>query len=127
MDQRFLRGIREFNEGRFFEAHDILEDLWHGYREPDRVFLQGLIQMAVGFYHFENGNLKGARSQFSKACAKFEAFMPSHWGLATDLLHQSLKEHIQVLERRDWNGDGGFENLKRPRIELTSDNFLTFP
>jgi predicted metal-dependent hydrolase len=35
MDERFYEGIREFNEGRYFEAHDILEDLWQGYREPD--------------------------------------------------------------------------------------------
>ena len=50
MDERFFQGIREFNERRYFEAHDVLEYLWQGYRDPDRAFLQALIQTAVGFY-----------------------------------------------------------------------------
>lgn len=122
MDERFLLGIREFNAGRFFEAHDILEDLWRGYRESDRLFLQALIQTAVGFYHLENGNLKGARSQFSKACTKFEPFLPSHWGLSTDLLYGSLKEHLEMLERCLRSGEGGIEILNRPRMQLSADS-----
>lgn len=42
MDELVFRGIREFNEGKFFEAHDSFEEIWQGYRDPDREFLQAL-------------------------------------------------------------------------------------
>lgn len=98
MDERFQRGIREFNRRYFFEAHDILEDLWHEYREEDRLFLQGLIQVAVGCYHMETGNWKGATSQFSKAIAKIAPFEPVHQGLVVDELLQDVRRclnHVQ--------------------------------
>ncbi len=120
MDERLFRGIREFNEGRYFEAHDILEDLWQGYREPDRVFLQALIQTAVGFYHLENDNLKGARSQLGKACVKLEAFLPLYWGLSVDLLYASLKDHLTILEASDRGGDKSSRIPERPRIQFSA-------
>ena len=66
MDELFFRGIREFNEGKFFEAHDSFEEIWQGYREPDREFLQGLIQAAVGLYHLEHRNLRGHEASSQK-------------------------------------------------------------
>jgi predicted metal-dependent hydrolase len=120
MDELFFRGIREFNEGKFFEAHDSFEEIWQGYREPDREFLQGLIQAAVGLYHLEHQNLRGARSQFSKACSKMAPYRPEHWGLSVDLLFASLQRHLGVLEAYQERGAEGFEILDRPKIQFSS-------
>ena len=125
MDERFYEGIREFNEGRYFEAHDVLEDLWQGYREPDRVFLQALIHSAVGLYHLENENFKGARSQLSKACAKIGPYRPEYWGISVDILYASLKDRLKILEASERGGKKDFELQERPRIQLTSGNYLT--
>jgi len=119
MDELFFRGIREFNEGKFFEAHDSFEEIWQGYREPDREFLQGLIQAAVGLYHLEHRNLRGARSQLSKACSKLTAYRPEHRGLSVDLLFASLQRHLGVLEANRERGVEGFEILDRPRIQFS--------
>ena len=127
MDERFYEGIREFNEGRYFEAHDVLEDLWQGYREPDRVFLQALIHPAVGLYHLENENFKGARSQLSKACTKIGSYRPEYWGIGVDILYVSLKDRLKILEASERGGEKGFELQERPRIQLTSGNYLTIP
>jgi hypothetical protein len=127
MDERFFEGIREFNEGRYFEAHDVLEDLWHGYRESDRVFLQALIHSAVGLYHLENDNFKGARSQLSKACSKIEPYRPEHWGVSVDNLYVSLKDLMKILEGSERGGEKSIEFPERPRIQLTSGNYLTIP
>lgn len=75
---QFERGIDHFNRGYFFEAHDILEDIWRETTGPDRLFLQGLIQVSVGFYHLFNQNYKGAVSQFTKGLTKLEPYKPSH-------------------------------------------------
>jgi predicted metal-dependent hydrolase len=117
MDERLDLGLREFNEGRYFEAHDILEDLWQGYREPDRVLLQALIHAAVGFYHLENGNFKGSRSQLWKACTKMNAYLPAYWGLLLGPLHSSLQKQIDMIDER-WQPEAkSLEVLVRPRIQ----------
>src|SRR4051794_26762434 len=59
-DPRYLAGIQLFNEGDFFEAHEVWEDLWSEGHGTERKFYQGLIQAAVGLCHFANGNLGGA-------------------------------------------------------------------
>lgn len=49
-----LAGYLEcFNSGRYYEAHDVLEDLWlrQGRQHPDYSFHKGLIQLAGGFVH----------------------------------------------------------------------------
>jgi uncharacterized protein len=59
-DPRYLAGILFFNEHDYFEAHEVWEDLWSESHGQDRRFYQGLIQAAVGLYHFGRGNLGGA-------------------------------------------------------------------
>ena len=70
MDERLRLGIREFNEGRYFEARDILEDFWQDYREPDRVLLQTLIHAAVGFCHLDKGTREVAVASCRKPARK---------------------------------------------------------
>lgn len=59
-DPRYLAGILFFNERDFFEAHEVWEDLWSESHGNERRFYQGLIQAAVGLFHFGGGNLGGA-------------------------------------------------------------------
>jgi predicted metal-dependent hydrolase len=71
---RIEHGLVQFNEGKFFECHDTLEDVWRGTRGPLRDCLQGIIHVAVGFYHLDAGNLRGTVSQFEKGLARLEPF-----------------------------------------------------
>jgi hypothetical protein len=45
----------------FFEVHEVLEAVWQRAAGETRQALQGLIQIAVAFYHLAGGNLRGAR------------------------------------------------------------------
>lgn len=47
-----LRGVELFNQGRFFEAHEAWEEIWRSTTPQPRDLFQGLIQVAVGLYHF---------------------------------------------------------------------------
>ena len=106
-------GIREFNEGFYFEAHDTLEEAWHGIRGAHRAFYHGLIQMATGFYHLTGGNLKGAESQLSAGLRKLHPFCPACLGVDVAAL---VREVEGVLERmRGGNGPAeGSETLRIP-------------
>jgi len=70
-----LRGVLAdaaalFDAGLYFEVHDLLEPRWMAARGADRALLQGLIQIAVGYQHRANGNLKGARLLLEEGSAK---------------------------------------------------------
>lgn len=43
-------GARLFDAGRFFEAHEVWEDVWRVETGARRLALQGLIQIAAGFH-----------------------------------------------------------------------------
>ena len=60
MEDRFQEGIRLFNHRKFFECHEVLEEVWTPERGPRRLFLQSLIHVAVGFYHHGRRNPLGA-------------------------------------------------------------------
>ncbi|HUF94042.1 MAG TPA: DUF309 domain-containing protein [Candidatus Limnocylindria bacterium] len=52
-----------FDAGLYFEVHEVLEPHWvRAQQAGQREALQGLIQVAVGYQHFADGNLAGARS-----------------------------------------------------------------
>lgn len=102
-DMRLLdRGVHEFNAGLFFECHDTLEELWRGTRGPARNFLQGLIQVSVGFYHLGNRNLLGGASQLEKGLQKLEAYGSEYLGLELVRLRDEVKtwlERTRAAER----------------------------
>lgn len=68
-DRAFDRGLDLFNRARFFDAHEVLEDVWRALPRTSAVkkHLQGLVQLAVAFHHESGGNLRGARSVLDRA------------------------------------------------------------
>jgi len=58
--EEFWLGVEQFNAGQFYACHDTLEALWIEATEPEKTLYQGILQVAVGLYHLENGNLRGA-------------------------------------------------------------------
>ena len=70
----FMKGVECFNNKEFYDAHEFWEDLWLNYKLEDAKFVQGLIQLAVSYFHFFNKNLNGARSMMKKCLTKFEPY-----------------------------------------------------
>ena len=63
--------------------HEILEPYWVKAAGAAREALQGLIQIAVGYQHFANGNLTGARSLLDEGSARLVAGALSTLDLAS--------------------------------------------
>ena len=70
----FQMGIKAFNEERFYDAHEYWEELWLDYKLIDAKFIQGLIQLAVSYFHLFNNNINGSRSMIKKSLTKFIGF-----------------------------------------------------
>lgn len=66
------QGIILFNSGKYYEAHEVWEDLWRLTTGPLKTCYQGLIQATVGMYHLSNLNETGAASQLQKSIRNLE-------------------------------------------------------
>ena len=69
---QYLRGIELFNAGKFFESHEVWEEIWLKAEGPERELLHALIQSAAALHHFQRGNLKGASRVYLRARGKIE-------------------------------------------------------
>jgi hypothetical protein len=83
-EPRYLAGILFFNAANFFEAHEVWEDLWTESHGDDRKFVQGLIQAAVGLFHFSSGNLGGAAKLYRTSREYMAPVGSPFWGLDVD-------------------------------------------
>jgi predicted metal-dependent hydrolase len=93
----YLHGIELYKAGRFFECHEVLEELWTPMRGPHRLFLQALIHVAVAFYHQQRCNPLGAELQLRKAISKIERYLPLYEGMDTAALHREANESLRRI------------------------------
>ncbi len=70
-----------FRQGRYYECHDVMEEIWMETPDPERKFFQGLLQCAVALHHWENGNTHGARILYREGTKKLRPFCPCHLGV----------------------------------------------
>lgn len=78
MDARLRDGIGLFNESKFFECHEVLEDLYHQTEEENKPFFEGLIGLAAAFRLFcEFGEVKGPVRLIYQALIRLENYQPA--------------------------------------------------
>ena len=86
MESRLEAGLSLIRAGRYFEAHEELETAWRAAPPEERDFLQGLVHVAVAWYHAERGNRNGAERQLAKARRRLAPYAPTHRGVAVAAL-----------------------------------------
>lgn len=77
-DKLLDEGIDLFNEGHFWEAHEAWERIWLDSEEPQRTFIQGLIQLTAAFHHFRRGTLRGGIRLSAAAEEKLSSYPQDH-------------------------------------------------
>jgi uncharacterized protein len=95
-DPLYIDFLYYFNvEQDYYECHEVLEELW--LEEGREWFYQGLLQVAVGLYHFQNDNLGGAIKMLTAALEKLEDY-PDEWmGIQLEQLRSESKEYLVKL------------------------------
>ncbi len=79
LDARYLGFFDSFNRQCFYEAHDVLEDLWLVDRNgPDGAFYKGLIQLAAAFVLLQKNRLRAADRVFGLAEANLRRYPNRH-------------------------------------------------
>jgi uncharacterized protein len=90
-------GVRLFNEQKYWECHESLEDVWMEDRnDPARNVYWAVIQVAAACIHYRNENLIGAKGMLSKSKEKFRRCRDQH--ILTDLCFKFLDwEELEAL------------------------------
>jgi len=81
MEAAFKRGLEEIRAGRYFEAHEELEEAWRAAPAEERDFFQGLVHVAVAWYQAGRGRPIATGRQLEKATRRLAPFAPSHRGV----------------------------------------------
>ena len=78
----FLGYFDCFNRQLFYEAHDVLEELWlaQGRSGSNYAFYKGLIQLAGAFVHLQKNRLKPSVALFNLADANLRQYPEIHNG-----------------------------------------------
>ena len=98
----FIKGLVEYNNQNFYDAHEFWEELWSEYKLAEPDLIQGLIQVAVGYYHLSNLNKKGAIGLFTKSLKKLNSYTSSKL-LPVDisLIIVDAKKTLEWIEKTD--------------------------
>jgi uncharacterized protein len=84
-------GLELIAAGRYFDAHEVLEDLWRAAEPVERDFYQGLVHVAVAWYQAGRGNQVGCERQLAKAARRLRSYTPAHRGLDVSALVEQAK------------------------------------
>ena len=91
-------GLCCFRSGAFFAAHEHWESVWLTAQEPEKTFLQGLIQVAASFHHFQRGNRAGTVSLLRSALQRLNGYPEDFGGIAVAPLRVALRLWLEALE-----------------------------
>jgi len=102
-----------FNAGEYYEAHDVLEQLWLATEGGERGFYQGLIQIAGAFVHLKkqharpwhptDGRRLGPASRlFRLGERNISPFRPRHLGIDVAGMLDFCREWRSRIEESDF-------------------------
>jgi hypothetical protein len=90
-------GLRLYETGEFFAAHEAWEFVWLTAPQPERLFLQALIQVTVAFHHLSRANPLGAIRLLTAALRKLEPYPPDFANLNVALLRNDIRTCLNSL------------------------------
>jgi uncharacterized protein len=91
-------GLQHYHAGEFFAAHESWESLWLLAKEPEKTFLQGLIQVTAAFHHWQRNNPVGTVRLLQGALRRLEAYPASFGSISVTLLCNDIREWLKALE-----------------------------
>lgn len=108
VEEALATGVELWNHERYFEAHECLEDVWHRAPDPDRLFWQGVIQVAVACCHHQRGNADGASALFDRAADKLEAYPDVHHGVDVEQLRVFARGAAEAVRQAGFTVEIGY-------------------
>jgi len=113
LDPHYTGFFTCFNTQRYYEAHDVLEQLWLRTHGAERHFFQGLIQLAGAFVHLQKQYLHPAHPKhatrmrpaarlFRLAAENLEPYAPRHLRLDVAAILRLCRQWIEEIGAADF-------------------------
>lgn len=99
MHPRAREGIRLFNQGRFFEAHEELEAAWREESGKIRELYQGMLEAGVTLFHLGRGNLTGALKVYDRSMGWLKDWPEVCGGVHIGQLRRDLQAAVEEASR----------------------------
>src|SRR5712691_4761886 len=104
-EEALREGIDLFDQERFWEAHEVLEEIWHPATGVERDIIQGLILTAAALVHYQKNENAVCVSILGRAMEKLGGF-DNFKGLDVKRLRagieKTLKDNTPKLLRIEW-------------------------
>ena len=94
-----IRGIKLFNQGAYFEAHEELEIAWRAEKTVLRNLYRGILQVGVAYYHIQRKNYHGGTVMLARALNWLTPFPEDFYGIDLNTFVQDIKEAQSTLEK----------------------------
>lgn len=91
-------GLECYRTRQFFEAHEHWESVWLTLREPEKSFLQALIQISAAFHHLGRGNRIGAISLLTRSLRRVDLCSSPFCCLDVELLREQTRKWLRAIE-----------------------------
>jgi predicted metal-dependent hydrolase len=116
-------GLRLFNAGEYFEAHEALEDAWNAERGEIRELYRGILQLAVVYLHITRGNYNGAIKVYARSQRWVRDWPDICRGIHVEKLRRDAEAVITEVQRLGMERIAEFDRsrLKPVRWEEHTD------
>ncbi len=112
-DPRLDEGIRLFNEGQHWHAHEALEPLWMGLEADDKLFVQGIIMAAAMLVQYGKRIPGGVASHWANVQYRLPPHAPTKWGIDVADLMLQLQPYARTAASGAWGLDTGDVRIRR--------------
>jgi len=103
-DAHYLSFFDCFNRQLFYEAHDVLEEMWLPQKKgPNGSFYKGLIQLAGAFVHLQKQRLGPSAALFKLAQNNLRQYPARHEGLNLEEIWALMDQWLAQLEANQGN------------------------
>jgi predicted metal-dependent hydrolase len=112
---RAADGLRLFNRGDYFEAHEALEDAWNEEGGPVRDLYRGILQIAVVYLHITRRNYEGAVKVYLRSQRWIKNWPDVCRGIQVEELRRNAETVMTDVKRLGRERIGSFDlNLLKP-------------
>lgn len=131
LDPRYQGYFTCFNAGQYYEAHDVLEDLWLERRDEHYLFFKGLIQVAGAFVHLQKQyvhpthpkhgrRLRPAVRLFQLAAKNLAPFAPRHLQLDVSAVLRLCERKAEKIVAGDYERNP-WDPAHAPKLHLLNE------
>ena len=117
--QEFEHGVTLFNAGKFWHAHEAWELIWQQHGEDERLFFQGLIQLAAAYHQLVvKRNYRAMSNNLDKAVEKLLVFQPEYCGISVTQVLAAVEETREEIDRVEGDRGSEFNYTIIPKLQF---------